>query len=213
MLGHISEIVGATDLPVNADFVTGYGREPDVVAENVRLCVATGVAGLSIEDAAGGREGPLLDLPFAARRIEAARGAIDAAGGGVLLTARAESYIVGHPNPLADALARLTAYAERGADVLYAPGARAREDIRAIVKAVAPKPVNVVFGVNAGLTVSDLAELGVRRVSVGSGLARAAWTGFIRAAKLIADAGSFVGFEGSVTFSELDTLFRKERSR
>ena len=213
MLGHISEIVGATDLPVNADFVTGYGREPEVVAENVGLCVATGVAGLSIEDGTGGREGPLHDLPFAARRIEAARAAIDAAGGDVLLTARAESYIVGHPNPLADVLARLTAYAERGADVLFAPGARTREDIRAIVKAVGPKPVNVVFGVNAGLTVSDLAELGVRRVSVGSGLARAAWTGFIRAAKLIADAGSFAGFDGSVTFSELDTLFRRKRSR
>jgi 2-methylisocitrate lyase-like PEP mutase family enzyme len=208
MLAHISDIVAATDLPVTADFRSGYAREPDAVAENVRMCVETGVAGLSIEDATGADEASLYELSLASRRIAAARAAIDAAGAEVVLTARAESYMVGALDPLRDVVTRLTAYAEAGADVVFAPGIRASEDIRAVVAAVAPTPVNVVMGVNIGLTVSDLAALGVRRVSLGSGLARAAWTGFVRAAKLLAESGSVAAFDGNMTFGELDELFR-----
>jgi 2-methylisocitrate lyase-like PEP mutase family enzyme len=210
MLGHIAEIVAAVDLPVNADFESGYAHQPEEVAENVRLCVETGVAGLSIEDATGDRSAPLYDLPLAIDRIRAARAAIDASGIGVLLTARAECYLVGHPEPLRESIRRLRAYAEAGADVLYAPGPRDREDIKAIVAAVSPKPVNILMSANAGLTVRDLAELGVRRVSVGSALARAAWTGFIRAARTIAQDGSFAGFDGSVSFAELNGIFRED---
>jgi 2-methylisocitrate lyase-like PEP mutase family enzyme len=213
MLAHITEMVAATELPVNADFRSGYAREPEAVAENVRLCVETGVAGLSIEDATGERDVPLYDVALATRRVAAARKAIDAAGGDVMLTARAESYLAGVSRPLEDALDRLTAYAAAGADVVFAPGVRTREDIRTIVKAVHPTPVNVIMGINIGLTVSDLAELSVRRVSVGSGLARAAWTGFMRAAERLAQAGSVSGFDGSVTFAELDTLFRTDRAQ
>jgi 2-methylisocitrate lyase-like PEP mutase family enzyme len=212
-LGHIAEIVAATDLPVNADFESGYAHEPERVAANVRLCVETGVAGLSIEDATGDRARPLYDLEAAVERIEAARAAIDAAGGGVLLTARAECHLVGHPDPLRESIRRLQAYAEAGADVLYAPGPRRREDIAAIVAAVAPRPVNVLVSANTGLKVSDLAELGVRRVSVGSALARAAWTGFIAAATAMAREGSFAGFEGAVPFAELNDFFREELKR
>ena len=201
-LKHIAEIVSATDLPVNADFESGYSHDPRGVAANVRLCVETGVAGLSIEDTTGDREKPLYDLPLAVERIQAARTAI----GDVLLTARAECFLVGHSEPLRESIRRLQAYAEAGADVLYAPGVRERADIRAIVAAVHPKPVNVLAP--AGLKVSDLAELGVRRVSVGSSLARAAWTGFIRAAKLIAEDGSFAGFDGAVPYAELNEFFR-----
>jgi 2-methylisocitrate lyase-like PEP mutase family enzyme len=202
VLKHIAEIVSATDLPVNADFESGYSHEPESVAANVRLCVETGVAGLSIEDATGDREKPLYDVPLAVGRIRAARSAI----GEALLTARAECFLVGHPDPLRESIRRLQAYAEAGADVLYAPGVRERADIQAIVAAVHPKPVNVLA--TAGLTVRDLAGLGVRRVSVGSSLARAAWTGFIRAAKLIAEEGSFAGLDGAVPYSELNEFFR-----
>ncbi len=207
VLAHVAEIVGATDLPVNADFQSGYAHEPEEVAANVGLCVETGVAGLSIEDATGDETQPLYDLPFAVQRIQAARRAIDARGAQVLLTARAESYLVGHPEPLKDALARLSAYAEAGADVLYAPGPRTREELGAIVRAVAPKPVNALVRADVGLTVADLAELGVRRISVGSALARAAWGGFIRAATAIAERGSFEGLEGATPFAELDRVF------
>jgi 2-methylisocitrate lyase-like PEP mutase family enzyme len=203
VLKHIAEIVSATDLPVNADFESGYSHEPKGVAANVRLCVETGVAGLSIEDATGDREKPLYDLALAVERIQAARSAI----GEALLTARAECFLVGHPEALRESIRRLQAYAEAGADVLYAPGVRERADIQAIVAAVHPKPVNVLAA--GGLTVSDLAELGVRRVSVGSSLARAAWTGFIRAAKLIAEEGSFDGLDGAVPYSELNGFFRE----
>jgi 2-methylisocitrate lyase-like PEP mutase family enzyme len=209
VLKHIAEIVSATDLPVNADFESGFAHDPRGVAESVRLCVETGVAGLSIEDATGDRAKPLYDLPLAIERIQAARSAIGAA----LLTARAECFLVGHPDPLREAIRRLQAFSEAGADVLYAPGVRERADIQAIVTAVHPKPVNVLAP--AGLKVSDLAELGVRRVSVGSSLARAAWTGFIRAAKLIAEEGSFAGLDDAVAYAELNTFFRevvKQRS-
>jgi len=204
VLKHIAEIVSSTDLPVNADFESGYAHDPQGVAENVRLCVQTGVAGLSIEDATGDRAKPLYDLPLAIERIQAARSAI----GGALLTARAECFLVGHSDPLREAIRRLQAYAEAGADVLFAPGVRERADIQAIVAAVRPKPVNVLMSANTGLKVSDLAEMGVRRVSLGSSLARAAWTGFIRAAKLIAEDGSFAGLDGITPFPELNGFFR-----
>ena len=210
-LDHIAEIVRAVDLPVNADFESGYAHEPEAVAANVKLCVATGVSGLSIEDATGNREKPLYDLPLAIERIRAAREAIGDSG--VLLTARCESFLVRYPKPLEEAIRRLRAFAEAGADVLYAPGPHDRESIAQIVAAAAPRPVNVLMSASTGLRVGDLAALGVRRISVGSALARTAWTGFIRAAKRIADAGDFSGFDGNVPFAELNDFFRKERER
>jgi 2-methylisocitrate lyase-like PEP mutase family enzyme len=212
-LGHVAEIAGAVDLPVNADFESGYAREPKGVAESVRLCVETGVSGLSIEDSTGDGTRPLFELPLAVERLAAARSAIDATGSGVLLTARAECFLVGIEDPLAESIRRLQAYAQAGADVLYAPGAQERGDIAAIVSAVAPKPVNVLMSANTGLRLSDLAELGVRRVSVGSSLARAAWGGFMRAAKLMAEEGSFAGLEGSAPFAELNGFFGEDLAR
>ena len=210
VLNHIAEIAAAVELPVNADFESGYAHQPEGVADSVRLCVETGVAGLSIEDASGDRAKPLYDLPLAIARIKAARSAIDASGTGVLLTARAECYLVGHPEPLKESIRRLEAYAQAGADVLYAPGVRQRDEIQALVAAVSPKPVNVLMSANTGLRVADVAAMGVRRISVGSSLARAAWTGFIRAAKTIAAEGSFEGFDGIVPFAELNDFFRDD---
>jgi 2-methylisocitrate lyase-like PEP mutase family enzyme len=210
VLNHIAEIVGSADLPVNADFESGYAHEPEGVAANVRLCVATGVAGLSIEDSTGDRSKPLYDLPVAVERMKAARAAIGESGTGVLLTGRAECFLVGQAEPLKEAIRRLQAFAEAGADVLFAPGVRERADIQAIVSAVSPKPVNVLMSANTGLRVSDLAEMGVRRISVGSSLARAAWGGFIRAARAIAEEGSFAGFDSCVPFPELNGFFRED---
>ena len=210
VLRHVREIVASVDLPVNADFESGYAHEPEGVAESVRLCVATGVAGLSIEDTTGERAQPLYELPLAVERIRAARAAIDAAGSEVLLTGRAECLLVSHPDGHRESIRRLQAYAEAGADVLYAPGVRTREEIRAIVSAVYPKPVNVLMSAYTGLRVADLAELGVRRISVGSSLARAAWTGFIAAARAIAAEGSFKGFDGITPFAELNGFFRED---
>lgn len=210
MLAHIAEIVSATDLPVNADFESGYAHDPEGVAANVRLCVETGVAGLSIEDATGDAAKPLYDLSAAVERITAARRAIDESGSGVVLTARAECFLVRHPEPLVESIRRLQAYAAAGADVLYAPGPRTAEDIRAIVTAVAPKPVNVLVSGAIGLTVADLAALGVRRISVGSGLARAAWGGFMRAAEALAREGSFAPFADNRPFDEINTFFRND---
>ncbi|HEY7209898.1 MAG TPA: isocitrate lyase/phosphoenolpyruvate mutase family protein [Bryobacteraceae bacterium] len=212
VLAHIREIVAATDLPVNADFESGYAQEPEGVAENVRLCIDTGVAGLSIEDATGNRDAPLFDLPFAVERIRAARKAVDNSKSSVLLTARAECYLVGHADPFRESIRRLQAYAEAGADVLYAPGVIETKEIRAVIASVAPKPVNILMGTNSGLRVDDLAEMGARRISVGSSLARAAWTGFIRAAKEIAEKGSFGGFDNLVAYNELNAFFRAEAS-
>jgi 2-methylisocitrate lyase-like PEP mutase family enzyme len=209
-LAHIAEIVGATDLPVNADYESGYAHAPEEVAHNVRLCVETGVAGLSIEDATGKPDKPLYDLDHAAERIRAARAAIDATGADVLLTGRAECYLVGHPDPLKESIRRLQAYAEAGAGVLYAPGPRRREDIKAIVDAVAPKPVNILMSTNTGLTVADAAALGARRISVGSSLARVAWGAFIGAARLIAEEGSFAGLDGAIAFADLNEFFRRD---
>lgn len=209
MLSHIAEIVRATALPVNADFQNGYGADPVSVARNVELCLATGVAGLSIEDASGDSDSPLYELPLAVDRIKAARNAIDKSGVGVLLTARAECFLTGHAEPLKESLRRLEAYATAGADVLYAPGAQKREEIQAIVAAAGRKPVNVLMSSNNGLTVPDLAKMGVRRISTGSSLARTAWSGFVRAARLIAEDGSFAGFDGMIPFAELNSFFQK----
>lgn len=212
MLAHVREIVEATDLPVNADFEAGYARDPAGVAENVRLCAETGVAGLSIEDATGERERPLYDLDSAIERLRAARAAIDQAGGDVLLVGRCECYLVGRPD-LAETVARLKAYAGAGADCLYAPGIRSREEIAAVVAAVAPKPVNVIRASAAGLDVAELAALGVRRISVGSAFARAAWGIFIKAARDILAAGRFDGFAAAVPHAELNDFFRNDRKR
>jgi len=208
MLSHIAEIVASSDLPVNADFESGYAQDAEGVARNVGLCVETGVAGLSIEDSTGDHAKPLYDLPVAVERMKAARGAMDVAGPDVLLVGRAECYLVGHAEPLKESIRRLQAYAEAGADVLYAPGVREREEIKAIVSAVSPKPVNVLVSGNSGVRVSELADMGVRRISVGSSLAGAAWGGFMRAAKALAEEGSFAGFDGGAPFAELNGFFR-----
>ena len=211
MLAHIREVVAATPLPVNADFQAGYAREPEGVARNVALCVATGVAGLSIEDATGERDAPLHDRALAVERGRAARAAIDASGVPVLLTARCEAWLVGQPDPLRVALDRLAVYADAGADCLYAPGVRAPDEIASIVQAVAPRPVNVlVSSPSPVLSVFRLAELGVRRVSVGSALARVAWGAFIRAARSIAKTGSFDAFAEAASFEELNELFARK---
>ncbi|MFL6681428.1 MAG: oxaloacetate decarboxylase [Burkholderiaceae bacterium] len=206
VLAHLREIVAATDLPVNADFESGYGATPADVAESVRLAVDTGVAGLSIEDSTGDPARPIHDLQDALARLRAARGAIDAAGGDTLLVGRAENYLHGRAD-LADTIARLRAYAEAGADCLYAPGIRTRADIAAVVSAVAPKPVNLLVGATSEFTLADIAALGVRRISVGGAMARSAWGGFMRAARTIAEHGSFDGFAGAAGNAELNALF------
>jgi 2-methylisocitrate lyase-like PEP mutase family enzyme len=212
MLAHIHDVAAATPLPVNADFQTGYADEPEGVAENVTLCIATGVAGLSIEDASEDSTAPLYDAGLAVERIKAARRAIDTSGVPVVLTGRCEAWLVGHTDPLRVALERLVAYAEAGADCLYAPGVSEPDEIAAIVKAVAPKPVNVLVGrPSPALTVSRLADLGVRRVSVGAALARVAWGAFIRAARSIRETGSFDAFAEAAAFSEMNDLFRKRQ--
>ena len=205
MLAHIRMIVEASDLPVNADFESGYADDPHPLADNVRRCIDTGVAGLSIEDSTGNAARPLYPFDLAVARIRAARDAIDRAGGDVLLVDRTEGFIRGAPD-LGEAIRRLKAYAAAGADCLYAPGIHTREQIGAVVDAVAPKPVNVLIGGSMGLTVRDAADLGVRRISVGGGLARAAWGGFIRAARGLA-AGTFDGFADAVSGAELNRFF------
>jgi 2-methylisocitrate lyase-like PEP mutase family enzyme len=208
MLTHISEVVEATSLPVNADFQTGYADEPEDVATNVALCIATGVAGLSIEDASGDTSAPLYDFNLAVERIRAARAAIDASGVPVVLTGRCEAWLVGQPDAARVSLERLVAYADAGADCLYAPGVRDHAEITAIVKAVSPKPVNVLVSrPNPAMSVSRLTDLGVRRVSVGSALALVAWGAFIRAAKSMAATGSFDAFADATPYSELNDFF------
>ena len=210
MLAHIREIVEATSLPVNADFQSGYADDPDDVAANVRLCVETGVAGLSIEDSTGRSDRPLYEKKLAIERIRAARTAIDNSKTGVLVTGRCDAWLVDDPDPLKTALEQLTAYAEAGADCLYAPGVSAPNEIAQIVKTVAPKPVNVlVSGFNHHLTLSTLADLGVRRISVGSGLALAAWGALLRAAQEIQANGTFNLLADSAPSAELNELFRQ----
>jgi 2-methylisocitrate lyase-like PEP mutase family enzyme len=206
-LAYIASITSAVDLPVNADFMSGYGRRPEDVAESVTRCVATGVAGLSIEDSTGNSSSPLFDLPVAIERVRAARRAIDRSGQDVLLTARAECYHVGHPDPLRESIGRLQAYSAAGADVLFAPGPQDATAIRALVDAVAPKPLNLLVVRDIGLSVEELAALGVRRISVGGALALAAWTGFTRAAQTLRSQGSFAGLSNLVPYPEINGLF------
>lgn len=209
VLAHFAGIVQATTVPINADFEAGYAVEPEPLMENVRLCIETGVAGFSIEDFTGDPESPLYDFDLAVERIRAARRAIDESGTGVLLTARAECFLVGHEQPLKESVRRLTAYAEAGADVLYSPGPRDPEQIRTLVREVHPKPLNLLVSSNWGVTVEMAAEWGVRRISTGSALSRAAWSGFLRAAREIATMGSFNRLEDCAPFSELNDFFVK----
>lgn len=211
MLAHIRMIVEASDLPVNADFESGYADDPEGVGDNVRRCVETGVAGLSIEDSTGDASRPLYEFDLAVARIRAARRAIDRAGDDVLLVGRSEGFIAGAPD-LAETIRRLKAYAAAGADCLYAPGIRTREQIVAVVDAVAPKPVNLLIAGPIGLTVEDAAALGVRRISVGGALARAAWGGFMRAARGLA-AGTFDAFADAASGDELNRLFTDDARR
>jgi 2-methylisocitrate lyase-like PEP mutase family enzyme len=212
VLEHFRTLVAATDVPVNADFEGGHADDPRGVAESVRLCVETGVAGLSIEDSTGDAGKPLYDLPEAIERMRAARAAIDQSGGDVLLVGRAECFLVGRPD-LNETIHRLVAYAQAGADCLYAPGIRTREQIDAVVKAVAPKPVNVLMSAATGLTVADLAALGIRRISVGGALARVAWGAFMRATKQIAEEGKFDLFAEAASNPEVNGFFREDLLR
>jgi 2-methylisocitrate lyase-like PEP mutase family enzyme len=211
MLAHIREIVEATTLPVNADFLNGYADEPEGIATNVRLCIATGIAGLSIEDNTGRADVPLYEKKLAIDRIRAARSAINTLGNEVVLTGRCEAWLVNHPEPFRTVLDRLAAYAEAGADCLYAPGVSKPDEIAQIVKAVAPKPVNVLIsGFNHQLSLSQLTDLGVRRISVGSGLALAAWGVFLRAAKDIKTNGTFNLLANGAASADLNELFREK---
>jgi len=207
VLDHLTEMVEATDLPINADFENGFAPDAAGVAESVRLAVESGVAGLSIEDSTGNASHPLHDVDTAVERLRAARKAIDKAGGDTLLVGRAECFLHGQTD-LDHAIHRLKAYANAGADCLYAPGIRTAEQIRAVVAGAAPKPVNLLMGWPGDLTVSQIADLGVRRISIGGALARAAWGGFMRAAKLIVEQGRFDGFANAASGSELDAFFR-----
>src|SRR5690349_21237954 len=204
MLAHIRELVAATDVPVNADFENGYAEDPNWVAENARLCAETGVAGLSIEDAADRKESPIYDFNLAVERIQAVREALH--GNGVFLVGRAEGFLVGREK-LDQVIKRLVAYSEAGADCLYAPGFKEHNHIKAIVEAVAPKPVNVLIGGPGGLTMRDASELGARRVSVGGAFARAAWGGFIRSAKELIETGTFDELKQAASYDELQRLF------
>jgi 2-methylisocitrate lyase-like PEP mutase family enzyme len=212
VVAHLKELVAATDVPINADFESGYAADAAGVAQSVRLAVEAGVAGLSIEDSTGDAARPLFGIDEACERMRAARGAIDAAGGDVLLVGRAECFLVGRPD-LDETVARLRAYAQAGADCLYAPGIRTREQIAAVVGAVAPKPVNLLIGTATDLTVAEVAALGVRRISVGGAMARAAWGGFLRAAKLLATQGRFDGFAEAAPGSELNAFFAEDMKK
>jgi len=208
-LSHLRAMATAVDVPVNADFEDGFARDPLGVAANVWAAVETGIAGVSIEDSTGDQAAPLYDFALAVERVKAARKAIDDSGTGVLLTGRSEGFIAGRPD-LAETMRRLVAYAEAGADCLYAPGVRAMSDISAIVKAVAPRPVNVLVGTDF-TTVAQLAEAGVRRISVGGALARAAWTGFLSAAREIATTGTFSDLARNISVPEMNKLFDPAR--
>lgn len=209
VLDHLRELVANTDIPINADFEGGFAHDPAGVAESVALACDTGIAGLSIEDSKRDKDNPVYSLEAGVARIAAARAAIDKKGGDVLLVGRAENFLVGRPD-LDDTIARLQAYAEAGADCLYAPGINKPEEIKAVVQAVAPKPVNLLIGTPMGLSVKDAEALGVRRISIGGSLARAAWGGFIRAAKMIADEGRFDAFADAAPGMEINKFFYKD---
>jgi 2-methylisocitrate lyase-like PEP mutase family enzyme len=204
-LTHFRSVAAAVSVPINGDFEGGFAIAPDQVEANVTAAVATGIAGVSIEDSTGDESDPLFDFELAVDRIQAARRAIDATGTGVLLTGRSEGFIVGRPD-LRETVRRLTAYGEAGADCLYAPGIRSKAEITTVVEAVRPTPVNVLAGSDF-TTVAQLAELGVRRISVGGALARAAWSGFLKAAKEIAEQGTFTNLGRAVSFAEIDGAF------
>lgn len=212
VLEHFREITAAADLPVNADFEGGYADTPEGVAENVRLCVETGVAGLSIEDSTGDPTNPLYDFDLALARVRAARAAIDKAGGDVVFTGRSEGFIRGRPD-LGETIRRLKAYGDAGADCLYAPGIKTREEIAAVVEAVAPKPVNFLMATATNFTVRDLEDLGVRRISLGGTLARVAWAAVIRVAREIANEGKFESLAGTMANAELNAFFRDDLAR
>lgn len=207
-LRHFEDIAGSVDVPVNGDFEGGFAVEPSAVGANVRRAIATGIAGVSIEDSTGDAARPLHDFALAVERVRAAHQAV--AGSGVVLTARSEGFIVGRPD-LEETLRRLTAFAEAGADCLYAPGIRTADQISAVVRAVAPRPVNVLVG-GPFTTVAELARLGVRRISVGGALARAAWAGFMSAAGEIAREGTFRGLAAAAPFAEVNALFEREEA-
>ena len=204
-LAHLRSMSEGVDVPINADFEGGFAVEPAGVATNVAAAVATGIAGLSIEDSTGSLSSPLFDFGLAVERVRAAREAVDKSGTGVLLTGRSEGFLVGRPD-IAETIRRLTAYAEVGADCLYAPGLRTTTDIKAIVDALTPRPVNVLVATDF-VTVGELAQLGVRRISVGGGLSRAAWTGFLDAATEIAEHGTFAGLGRSAGHADINGLF------
>jgi 2-methylisocitrate lyase-like PEP mutase family enzyme len=204
-LAHLTALCDAVDLPVNADFEGGFAHKPEKVAANVARAVKTGVAGLSIEDSTGDPAKPLYERAFAVERIKAARAAIDADNSGVVLTGRCEGFLVGQPD-LDMVIDRLRAYSEAGADCLYAPGIQTKEQIAAVVKAVDPKPVNLLQGW-PGLSVTEVADLGVRRISIGGSLARTAWGGFMRAAREIAEKGTFTEFGNGHPGGELNKMF------
>ena len=212
MLAHLREIAAAADVPVNADFEGGYADAPEAVAESVRLCIETGVAGLSIEDSTPDDQNPLYDFDLALARVRAARAAIDKAGGDVVFTARTEGFVRGRPD-LAETIRRLKAFAEAGADCLYSPGIKTREEIVATANAVAPKPVNLLMSSATGFSVSDIAEMGVRRISVGGTLARVAWNAVLRSAREIAERGRFDSFAGVIGNAELNAFFADDAKK
>lgn len=210
VLAHCREIAEAADVPVNADFENGYADDPGALADNVRACVDTGIAGLSIEDFTGNDAAPLYDFEVAVKRVRVARYAIG--NSGVVLTGRAEGFLHGKPD-LDDAIKRLKAFADAGADCLYAPGIRTREQIETLVKAVAPMPVNLLMSTASGLTVKDIEDMGVRRISVGGTLARVAMHAFIKSAREIAEHGKFDSFAGVISNAELNAFFSADRAR
>ncbi len=212
VLAHFRELAAATDVPLNADLENGFADDPDGVADNVTRCIATGVAGLSIEDSPKDAATRLYDFDLSVARVEAARAAIDRAGGDVVFTARAENFIRGVTD-LDDVIRRLKAYKAAGADCLYAPGLTTREQIEAVVQAVSPQPVNFLNGGALGFTASDLAAMGVRRISVGGSLARVAMHAFIRTATEIANDGKFDGFAGLISNAELNKFFAADRKK
>ena len=206
MISHLRELCEATDLPVNADFEGGYADDPEGVAQSVQLCLETGVAGLSIEDSTNDPANPLYDFDLAVARVRAARSVIDKAGGNVVFTGRSEGFIRGRPD-LEETIRRLKAYAAAGADCLYAPGLNTREQITAVVNAVAPRPVNFLMATATNLTVKELAGLGVRRISLGGTLARVGWTAVARAVREIINEGEFGSLAGTMANAELNTFF------
>ena len=205
VLAHLRALSSSVSVPVSADFESGFSTDPSGVATNVAAAAATGIAGLSIEDSTGDASQPLYELSAAIERIRAAREAIDKSGHPLVLTARSEGFIRGRPD-LGQTIRRLVAYGEAGADCLYAPGLRSLSDVKSIVEAVTPRPVNVLVGTDFA-TVADLAQLGVRRISVGGALARAAWTGFLQAAQEIAEHGTFQGLGRAISGSDMNKRF------